>query len=161
MSSLKDQHSKLKAGLTLIELIIVTAIMITVASMIFGAYKQFNSVEALRVGPTTAASILERARSQSVAGVDGMAHGVHIASTTLTMFEGAVYNAGSASNVSVPLANNLIVSQVQLASGGYDIVFAQLIGTTTGSGTITFQVSGDMSRSRTVSITSTGIVSVQ
>lgn len=147
-------------GLSLIEILIVIAIMLILATMLGTMLSSFNSVQQLRVGVNTAASVFERARNLSLVGEGGVAHGVHIGSTTLTLFEGSTYDANSASNETVGLMGSLEVAAVTLA-GGLDVIFAPLAGTTTNTGTLVFQVGSDSSRQRTVTISGSGVVSVQ
>ena len=148
-------------GLTLIEVLIVLVIMSLLAVMLAGAYGNFRSVQNLQAGSAAAASLFSRARSEAVAGVDGMPHGVHVGTNTLTLFEGISYAAGSSSNEVVALVGNLAVSATSLAGGGSDVIFAQLTGETAEPGTITLQAGTDSSRHKIITVSAAGIVSVQ
>ena len=159
--SLNPERSLLEiAGLTLIEILIVIAIMGFLATLLAGILSNFKSVQSLQVGSTAISSTLIRARSESVAGVDGVPHGVHFASTTLTIFEGGSYNNSSANNVSIQLLGNLTVISMSIGTTSNNIIFDQLTGTTGEPGTVVVQVGSDDTQQKTITVSAMGIVSV-
>lgn len=147
-------------GLSLIEILIVIAIMLILATMLGTMLSRFNSVQELHVGSGAAASVFERARARSMSGINGTPHGVHIASTTLTLFVGNTYDVASTTNETAPLMGKLEIVQISVG-GGSDVVFNQLTGATSQPGSIVLQIEGDSSRQRTITISATGAVGVQ
>lgn len=149
-------------GFSLVELLVVVAIMGILAVLLSGVFTNFRNAQTLRIGASSAASVFERARALSVAGANGTMHGVHIASTTLTLFEGPVYVSGDPSNKITRMLNDLtVVGGTQLAGGSLDVIFDQLTGTTAQSGRIVLQAGGGAARQRTLILSRQGIVSVQ
>ena len=148
------------AGLTLIEILVVLAIMGLLAVLAVNSFGNFSTVQALQAGSGNAASLIARAQSESVAGTGGAPHGVHIASTTLTLFTGSSFATGTVSQILV-LTGTVAVVQTNLAGGGADVVFDQITGATEEPGNIVLQVGGNTAYSKTITISATGVVSVQ
>ena len=111
---LKARSGKLKAGLSIIETLVVMAILLLLAGMLAGMLGRFNAVQQLRVGTNSAVSLFERARNLSLSNDGGIPHGVHVGSTTLTLFEGSAYNESDVNNQIQSLMGSLVVAEVTL-----------------------------------------------
>ncbi len=148
-------------GLTLVELLIVLAILSILAVLAFGSLQTFSDTQALLTGSNAAVSLIERAQNEALAGAGGVPHGVHIASTTLTLFSGTVYDPGGSTNEAVALTGGVVIAHASLAGGGLDIVFDQLTGATEELGSLVLEAGGNSTRQKTIQVSPTGVVSVQ
>lgn len=129
----------MQRGFTLIEIIIVMAILAVVFAMsayiTTGFYQSysFNSERA------TLVSVLEKARSQSMANINAHEHGVFITSSAFILFEGTapLTYTTRISSLDLPITTTPRISH----SGLSTIIFKQLSGDVDSSmtGMITLQ----------------------
>jgi len=100
---------------------IVGTMALLMSMQSYGGYS-FYTVRQLLV------TTLQKARSEALANVcegavctDGVAHGVHISSSELVLFQGIAYDPNDAANVYLPLQNANIT-----ITGASDVVFDPL-----------------------------------
>ena len=116
-------HNSPRSGFTLIEILVVSAIITVLASlgllMSFDVYRGFSFHSEV----STVASLLMRARSRSLANINQIPHGLHFDSAGYNLFEGAIFDPDNP-------ANEFIASGpgVEIVSSAEDIVFEQLSG---------------------------------
>lgn len=145
-------------GFTVIEVLIVIAITGILATITFTTFTNVYRTHALDKTRTTAISILEQARSNSMASKNSQRFGVHFATTTITLFQGNSYTAGSSTNSVFTVSPYVLLSDIDLNGGGNEVVFGRLIGTTTHYGTLTYTLSTDTSKTKTITVYATGII---
>jgi len=123
------------AGFTLIEILIVTAILVILFGMglfmSFDFYRSFliHSERDLLVG------VLEKARNRAMNNIGESPHGVHITSSSYILFQGTAYASANPDNE--PITSNPAITKAGLT----DIVFSQLSGDPDTTGSITLQSS--------------------
>ena len=115
------------AGFTLIELVVVIAIMVVLLGL--GLFFSMDSYHgyAFHNERNLAVSLLEKARSQAIANIDQQPHGVHVDLTgnQYIIFEGATYTSFPSKNIFVPfISSNSLINH----SGMTDVLFNQLDG---------------------------------
>lgn len=119
------------SGFTLIEILIVISILsILVGLGLFigiDFYRGYN----LRLERNVAASVLQKARNQSMNNIGQSNHGVYIKDNGFTIFQGPSYVGRNISFDQTILSNPSITR-----SGLNEIVFSQLSGQSNASGTI-------------------------
>ncbi len=148
----------LRAGVTLVELLMVVAILFVLFAVTTRTFQGVNSGKALDTEALHIISELNEARSLTLSSKYANPFGIHFASSSVTLFQGATYDAGSATNT-VTLLNSLVhVSSIDLAGGGSDVVFQRLTGKTVHSGSITLSLISSASTSKTIMIYTTGLV---
>ena len=117
-------------GFTLIEVLLV----IGIATILFGmsiamglnTYTGYN----FRNERDTAISALQKARSQAISNIclggdscaNGLPHGVHFETGKYVVFQGTIYDAGSALNETIITSGNINIAVTP------DIIFTQLSG---------------------------------
>jgi len=114
-----------------VEVIVVIGILSVLASFGCLTTVDFYRSYAFNAERDTIVAILQKARSQSLANLNNSAYGVHFGSGQYVIFQGSVYNSGSAFNQNIPAGFGIT------ASGLTDIVFAQLSGDAGSGGNLT------------------------
>jgi len=148
-------------GVSLVETIVVIAVVSVLFAMAFGAFNTLNSGKALETDALRVALELQEARSLTVSSKDAQQYGVHFASSSVTRFEGASFVAGSPANVTTALNQAVIVSSTTLSGGSVDVVFKRLSGETAQSGTVVLSLAASSTILKTIMIYKTGVAEVQ
>lgn len=148
-------------GFTLIEVLVVIAIMLILSMVTITGLGSFS----YRSGPSSAArtvlGTIEEAHARTLGSHNDTVHGVHVESNSVTLFQGATYNASDVQNEVRPLPARTTISTISLAGGGADIIFTRLSGTTAQTGTLTIQSTADATVFRTITIYKTGFSEIQ
>lgn len=146
-------------GFTIIELVIVMAIIGILSAMIITPFAAFRNSKVLDTASEETLALLSEARGNTLSGKDGYQYGVHFETSKIVLYRGATYSSTDVNNKTVLLDNALEVSSITLAGGGVDVLFDQLSGKTTKSGTVVIRAKNDTTKSRTITIVGTGIAS--
>ena len=149
---------KASAGFTLVETLVVVAITCMVAGMVMVSFSTYNSTEALAKDEGRVVAVFERARSLTLDSYNSSQYGVHIASSTLTIFQGSTYSAGATTNIVTTLNTKVQVQKVTLVGGGVDVIFNRLTGETSETGTTTISLITATTTTRSVTIFGTGLI---
>lgn len=112
-------------GFSLVEFLVAMGIMVLILS--FGLFFSLDSYReySFRAERDLAVSVLQKARSKSVANVNQQPHGVHVdaAGGKYVIFQGSIYNPSDSENLEFPF--------IYLApdhAGMNDVLFNQLDG---------------------------------
>jgi len=157
---LKIENWKLKLcerGFTLVEVLVAVALAGIIAAIGVASFVNWNTSEALDTETGKIIALLLEARSLTISGSDGSVAGVHFESGQAVLFRGSAYVAGSSSNRLQALHDEVRIASITLAGGGSDVIFRKLTGATSQSGTVTLSSARDAGKTRTVTITATGI----
>jgi prepilin-type N-terminal cleavage/methylation domain-containing protein len=137
-------------GFTLIEMMIVLAITGMLVAIVVVTLKNAGGSEALETSTVSIISLLNEAKSKAVSSKDASGYGVRIMPNQLTSFEG-----GYGTNNNTLTISSLV--KISTSTGiGNDIIFNNVSGSTTASGTITVTVLNDTSKKSTISVYNTG-----
>ncbi len=147
----------MKKGFSLLEIVIVLTILTIISFIVVTVFSSFNSAQGLEKDTQSIMAYLDEAKSKTLSSRDASQHGVHFASTTVTLFRGSVYNPADAENRIFNLNSTVVIRGTALTGGGSDVVFNRLTGETSQYGTITV-FSNRASTTRTVTIYKTGSV---
>lgn len=142
-------------GITLLEVVIVIAIIGILLTITTFSFSQFRNARALTQSRDTVISVLSEARSRTLASVNGEQYGVHILSDRVVLFVGSTYDPLSTTNELFYYESPVVLGSVSLNGGGSTIVFQKISGITNSYGTIVLQKGSD---SYTVSILPSGII---
>ena len=151
---------KLICGFSLIEVLIVISIIVLLSGFTFFAITNTNKDRILSNDAFQAVSLLDRARSSTLSANDDSQYGVHFdqAQGVVILFKGATYVSNDPNNYNFTLNSQVQISSIALG-GGSDVIFARLTGATSTTGTITFQSKEDLSKTKIVTISATGVSS--
>jgi prepilin-type N-terminal cleavage/methylation domain-containing protein len=154
MSKLKNKSQFLK-GFSLIELLLVLGILTILFSITILSFNNEGGSEALSSTTVSLMSVLNGARSQAIsskdAANDSIGYGVRIFSNKIISFEGSYGTKNKELDFS-----NLV--KISTSTGiGTDIIFNNLTGNTSASGTITITVViSSPAKYNTINVYSTG-----
>ena len=148
-----------RGGFTLIEIVIVVAILAILSTIIFTSFSAFRNAKVLDTATEDVLTLISTARGETLSAKANTQYGVHITSGSMTLYAGATYSAGDSANQVVDLDSALEIVSIALSGGGSDILFDRLTGKTSNSGTFVIRVKSDTAKTHTVTIAGTGIAS--
>ena len=158
MTPLKVISYKLKAtGFTLLEVVIVIAIIGLISTIIIIPLAGLREKQALKGGAEEALSLLSEARIKTLGSEGDSQYGVRFDRDKMVLFKGAAYIAGAADNREIMLDNLIEATTVSLAGGGDEVIFKRLTGKTDEIGTVTLSLKSDGTQMTTISIGLTGV----
>lgn len=153
----KKACSLMRRGITIIEILIVIAVLGIIFSIIIPQFSKMRENQALKNGAQDILSSVNKARSQTLASLNSSEYGVHFQSDKVIIFKGAVFSGGDANNETIDIITPAIISNIALAGGGNEIYFNRLSGAPSTTGAVTISTS---SYSKIITIYATGAVSV-
>ncbi len=143
--------------------LIEIALVLVIFGIGLGIALLFNQSNVVRSDLNAQAQMLvahlRQAQSESAAGRDGSAHGIHFEEDSYIVFEGGVFSAEDSANLEVTLPAAITIQNLSLNGGGTDIIFSAPAGDTDQFGTLELNSSAN-GQSRQVTINSPGIVSI-
>jgi len=135
-------------GFTVLEIMVAVGLITIIGSLALFVSMDFYRSYNLDTEVETFITLISRARGRAVNNIDAMSHGVYIDEENVTLFRGNNYQTRDEE-----LDEIFKRSQAFEVEGLEEIVFDQLTGETTASGTVTIQGQG---RSTTISINNEG-----
>ncbi len=153
---MKNFKYKFNRGFTLIELILVCVVLAIIAVFAVGNLSSYRAEQTLRTEALAIVSIINDARSKTLASLDSSEYGVHIESGAVVSFVGDSFDSNDPDNIEHTLPSILEINNITI-SGGSDIIFERLSGETTNVGSFEIETTSG-SLNRTISILATGQV---
>lgn len=152
---------KNQKGVTMLEIIIVFMVVALIVSMGFSSYRTWQRKVLLTNTRDEIKSALVRAQQLATAADNNTAWGMHLATSSYTIFPGDFYNELDPNNKTWDLNGIEIVnSYITFAdgAGGYssDVVFSKFDGDTYNTGTVSIIVSAQNDLSKNVIVQSSG-----
>ncbi|MHB1118281.1 MAG: pilus assembly FimT family protein [Minisyncoccota bacterium] len=146
-------------GFTMLELLVVVSIMAVLVAIILSPFAAFRNSKVLDTVSEETLALLSEARGDTLSAKNGYQYGVHFEASQIVLYRGSVYTSNDVNNRVVVLDDALEVASVALAGGGSEVLFDQLTGETSQSGTVVIRVKNDTAKSRTIAIEGTGVAS--
>ncbi|MEX0933184.1 MAG: prepilin-type N-terminal cleavage/methylation domain-containing protein [Candidatus Paceibacterota bacterium] len=156
--SKKRDSKKRKRGFTLIELLVVIAILLVVGSIVITGFKNFQIRQTLELSVKEVRQMLEFARSETLASRGDTQYGVYLDTDKAVLFEGASYTEGEVGNDVFELHPQVSLSQISLVPISDEILFSRGTGEPSSAGFIEVSLVHNPSTTRTITITTTGII---
>lgn len=147
----------MKRGFTLIEVLIVIAVIVILVSMSTGAFVQFYAGNILESETQKVQTILVDARAQTLLSKEDTNYGVHFESNKVILFKGNTYSAVDPDNEELILSSRVSLT-TNIVGGGSDIIYRRLTGNVVANGTTTISLVSDSNRFIDLVIEKTGIV---
>jgi len=154
------KKTKCGTGFTLLEVIIVLCIITIISSVTLVSLSGVGSKQSLDKSGLLVMSLLEQARSETLASKNSSEYGVHFDANQVVLFKGTVYSAGDSSNIILPLDSKVTLSNITLQGGGSEAVFQRLTGSAYNPGTLRISLISNSSVYKTITINSTGIIDI-
>lgn len=145
----------MKKGFTILEILIVVAILAIISAIIIGSFSMIQNNQALEKDVSAIIAYLDDAKSKTLASKDSNQYGVHFTASSISLFKGAAYNVSDPENLTYVLSDTVTLNPITLAGGGSDVIFTRLTGGTPHSGTITVS-STRTQKTKTITIYATG-----
>lgn len=139
-------------GFTLVELLVVLAILGVLSAMAIGIFGNLVPESQLRLQADGVVTLLRGAQAKSIDGYADDVWGVHLTNTQATQFKGSSYLSRDVAYDEV-----LAFSEPLTVSGLSEIVFEGRTGKTTNTGTITL-ISSVVNESIVLTINASGRV---
>ncbi len=147
--------------MTLVEIILVVAIVGMIAALGSVSFSTVTARQALDKNTDAVVAVLDQARSYTTSAKAATVYGVRLLSTGPVLFTGTTYNSSDTSNAPFVLDPRLSISNISLNGAGQDVIFNKLTGTTTQYGSFRVTLTNTPTSYRTVTIYQTGIVEAQ
>ena len=147
--------SQVVTGFTLIEILVTLAVLVILGTTVLSAFSRFRASTELDAAVHQALSVIRLAQSKTLAAEEDSQHGVRFESDRITLFQGASFTEVPTNEV-IELSALVQITNISLAGGGVDVVFTRLSGRTPQSGFVTLALASDPSRTRVITIDSSG-----
>ena len=154
----KSRENKNK-GMTLFEVIGVVAIVGVMASIAALSFSNFHSGQSLPNTVDEVTSLLDQARSRTLAGDSGIQYGVHIQNDRAIFFSGGTYSSTSTTNITMLFDSLITIASTTLQGGGSEIIFNKLTGETNQYGSFIIKKTSTSNGQKTITVSKTGLVS--
>lgn len=148
-------------GFSLIETIVVLAIMGSLTTVVIASFSAFRNGKTLDVAAEQVLSVISESRGKTISSEDAYQYGVHLEAGRVVAFKGAIYSATDPSNAATALSSLVEISNISLAGGGADITFQRLTGKVASNGSFRVRLKADTSRYKSVSVNSAGIIELK
>ncbi|MCK9352032.1 MAG: type II secretion system protein [Candidatus Paceibacterota bacterium] len=145
-------------GLTVLEIIVVLGILMLLTAASVVSLSSYRDRQVLNGESAQVLSILNKARSQTLASKSQMSYGVRIESDRATLYTGPVFDSVPADREEYILHHSVTASNILLAGGGGDILFDRLTGETASYGTFRIELAADPLQYHIILIKQTGLV---
>ena len=152
-------------GISLLEIIIVIAIISVLVALIIPNMSEFKKRQNLKNTVVDIVSLLNKAKLDSNSFLDSSVYSVYFATDRVVYFKGTTYSPSNPTNQVI-----LLNSSVTIPSGGINltnpigantITFPQLTEDVRGYGSIIVRMTSDATQQKTITVNKLGTVSPQ
>lgn len=149
---IKNLFKKNAGGFSLVELTTVLAIIGILTVLVTTTFKKAGGGTAVETSAVSVIAVLNEAKSSAISSKNASDYGVRILNNKLISFQGA-YGTG---NKETSISNLVTIST---STGiGLDVIFDNVTGNSSASGTITITALNDSTKKITIRIYSTGAI---
>lgn len=149
-------------GVSLMEMLIVISLIGLISAIVVPSFSDFRKNQVLRNTTEDIVSLLNEARSSTLASKNFNTYGVHFDTDRAVLFTGASFTDQSSNkqidfdqSVNIPVDGG-----INLEGGGNNVIFKRMTGETSEYGTITIQQINNPSHQKIISISLIGVVTV-
>jgi len=147
-------------GFTVLEILISVSVIAMIVAISASAFARFNKRQELNIAVDEVISVLEEARSFTLASKGDIVYSAHfdLILNEITLFRGSSYSSLAPDNEVTKLSSRVMIATTSFAGGGQDVVFERLTGKTNNSGTIELSFISDSTASTTIIVHPTGVI---
>lgn len=143
-------------GFSLLEILISIAVISVVSVLVVSGFSSFRESAQLNEAQSQILGNLRDARNRTLSSQKNTQYGVHFEASRIVLFSGSSYSAGSSLNEPHLFPPITRISSISFG-GPIDIVFARLTGAASASGTVTIESISNTSKTKIITILSSGI----
>lgn len=148
-------------GLTVIELIIVVAIIGILSAFSLSGFTSFRNNQAVVTSGQLITTALNKARTNTIASFNDSVYGVHFETDSVTVFIGDTYSSGASTNEVTSMPRGMSLSSISISGSSAEVVFNKITGDTDNDGSVIVSLDADTSKNLTISISDTGIIGIE
>lgn len=148
-------------GFTLIEILVVIAILVLLSALVWPPFMDFKRNESLRAVVLEVESVLQQARSETLAARGGNNFGVKFEVDRVTLFIGNSYDSLDPTNRVTLLPKIVNISNIELTGDSTVVVFERLTGRALSSGRVDIALVSDVDNKQSVFISPLGVIEVK
>jgi len=149
-----------KRGFTLVELIVILAIIALLVLIVTSSFKNLYTYQVFDKAVLSVYSQIENARTNTINSKNISQYGIHVTSTSTTLFQGETYTPGVSTNIVNNLPKNVTISTISIAGGGSNFYFNLLSGEPNATATLVFSQSGSTS-TKSIYVYGSGLIDTQ
>lgn len=142
-------------GFTLFEILVVIALVVLICTVSFSSLYNLNTNQILARETGAVVSYMERARSKSLSSQNFSEYGLHLATTSVTLFTGENYSSTSTTNELYQLNSQVTLSDA-LTGSASDFYFSKITGKPNATGTVTLSLKNSTS-TKVITLYATGV----
>lgn len=146
-----------QSGFTFVEIMVVVAVLLALSVIAVVSLGALNDRLLLRSASSDIAFALESAKARSVAGTDGVAHGIYFSDDRFIEFSGD-YVENDDDNVTHELDDRVTLS-TDILNGEESVTFSRITGMVGESVTITVALKSDPAKTKSVVVGPGGDIS--
>lgn len=147
-----------QSGFSFTEVLVVIAILLILVTISVITFQNLGTTSTHRVVTQEVLSLLTEARTQSIASENDTVYGVHLATSSVTLFAGGTYNQSDPDNILLSFSGGVHATS-SLSGGSTEVVFQRLTGFPSATGTIQI-IRGDNSATNTITIHNSGLIDI-
>ena len=149
-----------KRGFTLLEMLVVIAVIGIMVAVVFSSFSKMKENQVLKNAGEDIISTVNKARTQTLAQLNGLQYGVHFQANGVIIFRGAIFNSSDSNNQITSITSPAVISTITLTGGAVNLYFNKLSGTPNVSGSVIVSSTATPSLTKTITISATGAVSM-
>ncbi len=149
-------------GITILEIIISITIMAIIIVAIVLNLSQFRNEQSLQNSTSDVISLLNEARTNTIASKNSTYYSVHFETNRAVLFTGGTFTEPNSTNKQIDITGSVLIpvsGGINLNGGGSNITFTRISGDTQNYGTIIIRLTSDATRQKTITINKTGVAS--
>lgn len=158
-------YIKNNKGITLIEIVIIIAIISIISSIVLFNLSLFRNEQALKNTTVDIVSILNKARENTLSSLNSTNYSVHFETDRAVLFTGSIYSDSLSTNEVTIFSPSVTIPAtlgINISGGGNNITFERLTGEVingTIDSSIVIELASDGTKQKTITINKTGVIS--
>ena len=149
-----------RTGISIIETVVVAAIVLLLAYMVLASFSQFRIKKTMDAAVEEVLAAFSQAHLDTIASKNSQQYGVHLDANSVVYYIGPTYVADTSTNISYAIHPVLEIANITLAGGGVNVLFNRLTGGTSQAGTFEVRQKGNSAVRTIITVNGTGAISL-